>query len=157
MVNIKIKEGDEALDFCLPDQDEKERCLKDYKGKNVVLYFYPKDNTPGCSLEATMFSSFKSDFEKYNTVILGVSKDNCESHRCFIEKKDLNLTLISDVYKIIHKKYGVWRPKKFMGKERLGTVRSTFLIDKNSIIRKVWDNVKLNGHVEDVLNAVKKI
>ena len=125
----RLKEGDIAPDFCMPDQNEKQICLKDYKGKNIVLYFYPKDNTPSCSLEAMMFTKFKPEFEKYKTTILGVSKDSCDSHRKFIEKKNLNLTLISDTDKEIQKKYGVWRLKKFMGKEFVGTIRSTFLID----------------------------
>jgi peroxiredoxin Q/BCP len=152
-----IKEGETAPDFCMPNQDEKNICLKDYKGKNLVLYFYPKDNTPGCSMEAMMFTKYKPEFEKHNTTILGISKDSCESHRKFIEKKNLNLTLISDSEKKIHEKYGVWRLKKFMGKEFLGTIRTTFLIDKNGVIQKKWDNVKVNGHVEQVLNGVKKL
>jgi peroxiredoxin Q/BCP len=153
----KLKEGDTAPDFCMPDQNEKKVCLKDYKGKNIVLYFYPKDNTPGCSLEAMMFTKYKPEFEKYKTTIIGVSKDSCDSHRKFIEKKNLNLTLISDTDKEIQKKYDVWRLKKFMGREFLGTVRSTFLIDSNGKIKKIWDNVKVKNHVEQVLDEVKKL
>ena len=153
----RLKEGDMAPDFCMPDQNEKKVCLKDYKGKNIVLYFYPKDNTLGCSLEAMMFTKFKSEFEKNKTTILGVSKDSCDSHRKFIEKKNLNLTLISDTDKEIQKKYGVWRLKKFMGKEFVGTIRSTFLIDSNGKIKKIWDKVKVQGHVEQVLNEIKKL
>jgi peroxiredoxin Q/BCP len=153
----KLKEKDIAPDFCMPDQNEKQVCLKDYKGKNIVLYFYPKDNTPSCSLEAMTFTRYKSEFEKYNTTVLGISKDSCESHRKFIEKKNLNLTLISDTDKEIQKKYGVWRLKKFMGKEFIGTIRSTFLIDSNGEIKKIWDKVKVQGHVEQVLNEVKKL
>jgi peroxiredoxin Q/BCP len=108
-------------------------------------------------MEAMMFTKYKPEFEKHNTTILGISKDSCESHRKFIEKKNLNLTLISDSEKKIHEKYGVWRLKKFMGKEFLGTIRTTFLIDKNGVIQKKWDNVKVNGHVEQVLNGVKKL
>ena len=153
----RLKEGDIAPDFCMPDQNEKKVCLKDYKGKNIVLYFYPKDNTPGCSLEAMMFTKFKSEFEKNKTTILGISKDSCDSHRKFIEKKNLNLTLISDTDKEIQKKYGVWRLKKFIGKEFVGTIRSTFLIDSNGKIKKIWDKVKVQGHVEQVLNEIKKL
>ena len=141
----------------MPDQNEKKLCLKDYKGKNIVLYFYPKDNTPGCSLEAMMFTKFKLEFEKNKTTILGVSKDSCDSHRKFIEKKNLNLTLISDIDKEIQKKYGVWRIKKFMGKEFVGTIRTTFLIDSNGKIKKIWDKVKVQGHAEQVLDEVKKL
>ncbi|PNX49117.1 MAG: thioredoxin-dependent thiol peroxidase [Thermoplasmata archaeon M9B1D] len=153
----RLKEGDIAPDFCMPDQNEKKVCLKDYKGKNIVLYFYPKDNTPGCSLEAMMFTKYKPEFEKNKTTILGVSKDTCDSHRKFIEKKNLNLTLISDIDKEIQKKYGVWRLKKFMGKEFVGTIRTTFLIDSNGKIKKIWDKVKVQGHAEQVLDEVKKL
>jgi len=104
-----------------------------------------------------MFTKFKSEFEKNKTTILGVSKDSCDSHRKFIEKKNLNLTLISDTDKEIQKKYGVWRLKKFMGKEFVGTIRSTFLIDSNGKIKKIWDKVKVQGHVEQVLNEIKKL
>lgn len=153
----KLEVGDEAPDFCLLNQDEEQTCLKDYEGKNIVLYFYPKDNTPGCSMEAMMFTKYKPEFEKLSTTIVGISKDSCESHRKFIEKKNLNLTLISDEDKKIHQKYGVWRMKKFMGKEFMGTIRTTFLIDKNGKIRKIWDKVKVKNHAEDVLEEVKKL
>jgi len=156
-MNGKLKIGDIAPDFCLKNQDEENICLKDYKGKNVILYFYPKDNTPGCSMEAMTFTRYKPEFEKNNTTILGISKDSCQSHRKFIENKNLNITLISDEEKNIHEKYGVWRLKKFMGKEFLGTIRSTFLIDQNGKIRKIWDNVRVKGHVDQVLEEVKKL
>ena len=154
---IKLNENDIAPDFCLKNQDGKNVCLEDYQGKNVVLYFYPKDNTPGCSLEAMAFTKYKDEFEKHNTTIIGVSKDSCDSHKKFIKNKNLNITLISDIEKEIQKKYGVWRLKKFMGKEFIGTVRSTFLIDTNGKIKKIWDKVKVKGHVEEVLEEVKKI
>jgi peroxiredoxin Q/BCP len=157
MSNDTIAVGDKAPDFCLQNQDEKQICLKDYQGKNIVLYFYPKDNTPGCSLEAMTFTQFKDEFEEYNTVILGVSKDSCQSHQRFIQNKKLNITLISDPDKEIHKKYGVWRLKKFMGREFLGTIRSTFLINAEGIIEDIWDNVRVKGHVENVLEKVKKL
>jgi len=157
MKENKIKIGDIAPDFCMPNQDEEDICLKNYTGKNVVLYFYPKDNTPGCSLEAMTFTKYKDEFEKNNTTIIGISKDSCESHRKFIEKKNLNLNLVSDEDKEMQEKYGVWRLKKFMGKEFMGTVRSTFLIDSEGKVRRIWDKVKVKGHVEDVLNEVKKL
>ena len=156
MTNTKLKIGDKAPDFCLPNQDNEETCLKDYTGKNIVLYFYPKDNTPGCSLEAIMFSKYKEEFKKNNTTIFGISKDSCDSHKKFIENKNLNITLISDTEKEIHEKYGVWRLKKFMGKEFIGTVRTTFLIDEKGIIQNIWDNVKVKGHIEEVLEKVKE-
>jgi thioredoxin-dependent peroxiredoxin len=157
MSELKLNIGDFAPDFCLQNQDEQTICLKDYKGQHVVLYFYPKDNTPGCSMEAMMFTQFKDEFEKQNTIILGVSKDSCQSHKKFIENKKLNITLISDSEKKIHEKYGVWRMKKFMGKEFIGTIRTTFLIDKNGKIVHIWDNVKVKGHVNEVLEQVKKL
>ena len=153
----KLDEGDNAPDFCLKNQDEENICLRDFKGKNVVLYFYPKDNTPGCSLEAMAFTKYKSEFEKFNTTIIGASKDSCDSHKKFIKNKNLNITLISDIDKKIQERYGVWRLKKFMGREFMGTVRTTFLIDTNGKIRKIWDKVKVRGHVEDVLEKVKKL
>ena len=153
----ELKIGDNAPDFCMPDQDEKNVCLKDYKGKNVILYFYPKDNTPGCSMEAMAFTKYKQEFEDNNTTILGISKDSCDSHRKFIENKNLNITLVSDSDKKIQENYGVWRLKKFMGREFMGTVRSTFLIDSEGKIRKIWDKVKVKGHVEEVLDEVKKL
>jgi len=152
-----LQEGDIAPDFCLPNQDEEETCLSNYKGKNVVLYFYPKDNTPGCSLEAMQFTKYKQDFETADTTVLGISKDSCESHKKFIEKKNLNLTLISDADHKIQEQYGVWQKKKFMGKEFMGTVRSTFLIDKEGIIKKIWPKVKVQGHAEEVLLEVKAL
>jgi peroxiredoxin Q/BCP len=155
MADLKL--NDNAPDFCLKNQDEEEVCLKDFKGKNVVLYFYPKDNTPGCSLEAMTFTKYKDDFEKNNATIIGISKDSCESHRKFIKNKNLNITLISDTDKKIQETYGVWRLKKFMGKEFMGTVRSTFLIDSQGIIRKIWDKVKVKGHVEEVLEELKNL
>ena len=153
----KLNESDIAPDFCLKNQDEEDICLKDFLGRNVVLYFYPKDNTPGCSMEAMTFTRYKEEFEKHNTTIVGVSKDSCDSHRKFIENKNLNITLISDEDKEIQEKYGVWRLKKFMGKEFMGTVRTTFLIDNKGKIIKIWDKVKVKGHVEEVLEKVKQL
>ena len=153
----KLNENDLAPDFCLKNQDEEEICLNDFIGKNVILYFYPRDNTPGCSLEAMMFSKYKDEFEKYNTTIIGVSKDSCESHKKFIKNKNLNITLISDVKKELQKSYGVWDLKKFMGREFMGTIRTTFLIDSKGKIRRIWDKVKVKGHVEEVLEEVKNL
>ena len=151
---MRLKEKDKAPEFCLPDAEEKKHCLKDYRGKSVVLYFYPRDNTPGCTIEALDFSALKDRFKKKGAVILGVSKDGCASHQKFIDKQGLTITLLSDPDSSMQKKYGVWRPKKFMGREFLGTVRSTFLIDKKGIIKKYWDNVKAKGHAEEVLDSI---
>lgn len=152
-----VKIGDIAPDFSLRDINEKEYSLKDFDSKNILLYFYPKDNTPGCTIEAIDFSNYKKEFENLNTVIIGVSKDSIESHKKFIDSKNLKIILLSDPSSAIQKKYGVWRPKKFMGKEFLGTVRSTFLINKSKKIIQIWDNVSAKGHALEVLDYLKKL
>ena len=150
-----LVEGVKAPEFNLQDAYGKEHRLSDYFGKWVVLYFYPKDNTPGCTLEAIDFSRLKNDFEKYNAVILGVSKDSCVSHQKFIDSKGLTITLLSDSDASIQKIYGVWKPKKFMGKEFLGTMRTTYLIDTKGDITKRWDKVNPLGHAKNVLEEIK--
>jgi peroxiredoxin Q/BCP len=157
MSKSSLTEGQKAPDFCLPDQNENSVCLKDFDGKWIVLYFYPKDNTSGCTREAQDFTSLKGDFESENAVVLGVSKDSVKSHIKFIEKKELGITLLSDEETTIHQKYDVWRTKKNYGKEYLGTVRSTFLIDTEGNIAKIWDNVRTNGHAEKVLETLKSL
>lgn len=152
-----LKEGDKAPGFRLVDAYEKERMLEDYLGKWVVLYFYPKDNTPGCTLEALEFSDLKKDFESNDAVVLGVSKDSCESHQKFIDSRGLTISLLSDPNAEIQGIYGVWKPKKFMGREFLGTQRTTFLIDKKGIIRKIWDKVKPLGHAKKVLEEITSL
>ena len=150
-----FKQGETAPDFTLQDQDGKNVSLKDFKGKHVVLYFYPKDDTPGCTIEAIDFSKFKEQFKKANAVILGVSKDNCKSHQKFIDKQKLTITLLSDPETAVQKLYGVWGKKKFMGREYMGTLRTTLLIDPKGKIVKVWENVRVKDHAEDVLNALQ--
>ena len=157
MDQTTLKVGQSAPNFCLPDQNEKQVCLRDFNGKWVVLYFYPKDNTPGCTVEAMDFSRLKSQFEKNNAVVLGVSKDNCKSHQKFITGKKLTFPLLSDPETKVQKLYGVWRPKKFLGKEFLGTVRSTFLVDLQGNIAKIWDQVKVRGHGKEVLEEIEKL
>jgi thioredoxin-dependent peroxiredoxin len=153
---MELKAGQLAPKFCIPDAYERKTCLDDFKGKKIVLYFYPKDNTPGCTLEAIDFSKLKEDFEKENTVILGISKDSCKSHQDFIDKQGLVITILSDPDNQVQKKYGVYRLNKFLGKEYLGTARTTFLIDEQEIIRKIWNKVNVIGHAKDVLAAIKK-
>jgi len=157
MANISLKLGPLAPEFCLPNQNEDKICLKDFRGKWVVLYFYPKDNTPGCTIEALDFTKLKSQFEQNNAVVLGVSKDNCKSHQKFITGKKLTILLLSDSNTKIQKQYGVWRPKKFMGKEFLGTIRSTFLIDPQGKISRIWDKVSAKGHAREVLVELEKL
>ncbi|WP_406656779.1 peroxiredoxin [Methanolobus sp. ZRKC2] len=150
-----IPEGQEAPEFCLFDHNEKEQCLKDYRDKWIVLYFYPRDNTSGCTREAQDFTALKEEFESEGAVILGVSKDSVESHRKFIEKKDLGITLLSDESIDIHQLYGVWRMKMNYGKEYMGTVRSTYLIDPEGKVTATWDKVRTKGHAQKVLDSLK--
>jgi len=149
-----LKQGQKAPDFKLQDTNESDIKLSDFKGKWVVLYFYPKDNTPGCTIEAMEFSALKKDFEKLNTVVLGVSKDSCASHQKFTDKKNLTINLLSDPESRIQKLYGVWQKKKFMGREFMGTVRTTFLINPKGDIEKIWNNVKAKGHAQAVLDTL---
>jgi len=157
MEKTSLKVGRPAPDFCLLNQNEESVCLKDLRGKWVVLFFYPKDNTPGCTIEATDFTKLKSKFESMNAVILGVSKDNCKSHQKFITGKKLTIILLSDPATEVQKLYGAWRPKKFMGKEFLGTVRSTFLIDPQGKIARIWDGVSAKGHAQEVWEELRKL
>jgi peroxiredoxin Q/BCP len=135
----------------------KEICNYDFKGKWLVLYFYPKDNTPGCTLEARNFTYFEKEFEKLNTKVLGISPDSCESHRKFADKHDLTVTLLSDPEHLVLKKFDVWKPKKLYGREFLGVIRTTFLIDPNGNIRHIWSKVKVRGHIEEVIEKIKEI
>ena len=145
-----LEVGDKAPEFCLPNQDENEICLRDLKGKWIVLYFYPKDNTPGCTTEACDFTEAMPDFEGLDAVILGVSPDSPKKHRNFITKKELGITLLSDENKEVLEQYGVWQLKKMCGREYMGVVRSTFLIDPDGNIAEIWRNVRVKGHVEKV-------
>ncbi len=149
--------GDVAPEFCLPDQDGKEVCLKDFRGKWVVLYFYPKDNTSGCTREAIDFTENLKDFEALDAVVLGVSKDSVKSHKNFREKHNLKITLLSDPEHRVIEAYGAWKLKKRYGREYFGTERSTFIIDPDGKIRYIWRNVKVKGHVEEVKNKLKEL
>lgn len=140
--NLKI--GDKAPAFCLPDQDGKENCLSDYKGKWVVLYFYPKDNTPGCTVEGIDFTTVKKGLEAKNTVILGVSRDSIKSHQNFIVKQELTITLLSDPDHKVIEAYGAWQLKKMYGKESYGIARSTFLIDPEGKIAFAWPSLDVH-------------
>jgi peroxiredoxin Q/BCP len=152
-----MKIGDRAPKFSLKDAEEQVFSLDNFKGKYVVLYFYPKDNTSGCTLEALDFSRLQSEFKMKNAVVIGVSKDSCQSHRKFIDIHKLTVLLLSDSDSETQKKYGVWRPKRFMGREFLGTIRATFLIDPSGKIVHIWDSVSVKGHAEDVLDRLQKI
>ena len=151
-----IKEGNKAPDFSATDQNGKKIKLSSFKGKkNIVLYFYPKDMTPGCTTEAC---DFRDQFKKFkSTEILGVSIDSPERHQKFIGKYDLPFTLISDVDQKVVNKYGVWQEKKLYGRKFMGIVRSTFIIDKSGVVRKIFPKVKVKGHIDEVLEALKEL
>ena len=150
-----VKEGKKAPDFSGKNQDGKLVKLSSFKTKkNIVLYFYPKDMTPGCTTEAC---DFKDQFKKFkNTIIIGISTDSSERHRKFIDKYNLPFELIADENKKICEKYGVWQEKKLYGKTYMGIVRSTFIIDKIGIVQKIFTKVKVKGHVDEVLESLKK-
>lgn len=154
---LKLKVGQQAPDFTLQDQSENSVSLKDFKGKWVVLYFYPKDNTPGCTVEAIAFTKENPAFKKMDAEILGVSPDSCKSHQKFIAGQKLKITLLSDPDKKMLEKYGVWQLKKFMGREYMGVVRTTLLIDPKGKIAHIWPNVKVDGHAEDVKAKLKEL
>ncbi|SMC08346.1 thioredoxin-dependent thiol peroxidase [Nitratiruptor tergarcus] len=149
--------GQKAPDFCLPNQDEVEICLQDLKGKWVVLYFYPKDNTPGCTTEALDFTAHLEEFEELGAVVLGVSPQGCDSHKRFIEKKDLKVTLLCDEEIEVLKKYGAWGMKKMYGKEYEGVIRTTVLVDPQGNVAYIWPKVRVKGHVEKVLEKLREL
>ena len=156
MVAKEIKEGNKAPDFTALDQNGEKVKLSSFKDKkNVILYFYPKDMTPGCTTQACDFRDQQKKFK--NTVILGVSIDAQERHQKFIEKYDLPFTLLADTEKKLVQKYGVWQEKKLYGKTFMGIVRTTFLIDKKGAVRKIFPKVKVKNHIEEVLAELKEI
>ncbi|MBE0495371.1 MAG: thioredoxin-dependent thiol peroxidase [Campylobacterales bacterium] len=149
--------GDFAPEFCLPNQDEAEVCLRDIKGRWIVLYFYPKDNTPGCTTEACDFTAALPAFDALDAVVLGVSPDSPKKHRSFIEKKELGITLLADESTQMAQEYGVWQLKKMCGKEYMGIVRTTFIIDPQGKIAHVWENVKVKDHTKAVRETLAKL
>lgn len=146
-----LKEGDKAPAFELKDDSGKTVFLKDFKGKNVVLYFYPKDDTPGCTKEACDFQIDGKKFKSMNAVIVGVSADGVESHLKFKRKFGLSFPLLSDPDKEMIKAYGVWKEKSMYGKKYMGIERTTFIIDPSGTIKKIFPKVKVDGHIEEVL------
>ncbi len=153
-IALMLKEGDRAPEFTATTQDGGKISLGDYLGKNVVLYFYPKDNTPGCTKEACGFRDEFAELKKKGVVVLGVSVDSGKSHAKFADKYKLPFTLVSDEDKAIVQKYGVWGEKKFMGRTYMGTHRVTFLIGPDGRIRKIWPQVKPEEHAREVLAAL---
>lgn len=152
-----IEVGTKAPEFCLPNQDDVEICLRDLKGKWIVLYFYPKDNTPGCTTEACDFTEAMPDFEGLNAVILGVSADSTQKHRNFIAKKELGITLLSDESTEMMQEYGVWALKKNYGREYMGIVRSTYIIDPQGNVAASWTNVRVKEHVAKVKEKLAEL
>jgi peroxiredoxin Q/BCP len=150
VITVTVDIGDMAPAFKAKDREGKEHSLEDYKGKWVVLYFYPKDNTPGCTIEAMDFTAMRSEFEDMDTVVIGVSPDSEASHQRFTEKKDLDITLLSDPEHQILEPYGAWTEKKLYGKTFLGVVRSTVLIDPEGKVAHHWPKVKAKGHADQV-------
>lgn len=153
---MAIEIGDKAPDFTLQATTGEEVHLSDYQGKNVVLYFYPKDMTPGCTTEACDFRDQSEAFSDLNTVILGVSPDPVEKHQKFTDKYGLPFLLLADTEHEVAEKYEAWQLKKNFGKEYMGLVRSTYVIDKEGKIAKTWPKVKVKGHVEEALTFVKE-
>ncbi len=153
-IELKLTEGRKAPAFTAETNGGGTISLKDLKGKHVVLYFYPKDDTPGCTKEACGFRDAWKHFEKKGAVVLGVSPDSVKKHDKFVEKFALPFTLLADVDKKIVEAYGVWGKKKFMGREYMGVYRVTFLIDPDGKIKKIWPNVKPDLHAAEVLKAI---
>lgn len=154
---MSVNEGDKAPDFSLPTDGGGSVSLKDLKGKAVVLYFYPKDSTPGCTKEACGFRDLMPDFSKVDAEIIGVSKDSVKRHDNFKAKYELPFRLASDEDGDVCERYGVWVEKSMYGKKFMGIERATFLIDAKGKVRKVWRKVKVSGHVEEVLEAAKAL
>ena len=144
-------------DFALPATGDQEIRLSDLAGRHVVIYFYPKDSTPGCTTEGQDFRDHHAEFEKLDTVILGVSRDGLKSHENFKSKQEFPFELLSDKEEVLCRQFDVIKPKKMYGKEVIGIERSTFLLDREGILRREWRGVKVKGHVEEVLEAVKSL
>jgi len=154
----KVKEGDIAPQFTLQDEKGNEVSLSDFRGKSaVVLYFYPKDMTSGCTAEAQSFRDLKGRFTRAGAVILGVSPDSAESHQKFCTKEKINFPLLVDEGHKVASAYGVWKKKSMYGKSYYGIERTTFLIDKEGKVAKIWPKVKVEGHADEVLAAVKAL
>ncbi len=149
--------GEKAPDFEAFDQDGKKISLKQFKGKELVLYFYPKDNTPGCTKEACSLKERYSTFKKKSISIIGVSKDSQQSHQKFIEKYDLPFILISDTDKKVQEAYGVWQEKNMYGKKVMGTIRTTFIIGADQTIAHIFNKINCENHAEEVLDKLEEL
>jgi thioredoxin-dependent peroxiredoxin len=150
-----VREGEPVPDFTLPADDGSKMALSKLRGSPVVLYFYPRDDTPGCTAEACAFRDRKAELARLGAKIFGISTDDLDSHARFRQKFDLNFPLLADTEHKVAEQYGAWREKVRFGKTSMGVQRSTFLIDADGTIRRAWTNVKVEGHDEEVLEAVK--
>ncbi len=153
----ELEPGDKAPAFSMPRDGDGTISLKDLKGQKIVLYFYPKDDTSGCTKQAIAFTEHKAEFDAIGATIVGVSRDTVAKHDKFIAKHDLGIALGSDEEGAVTEAYGVWQEKKMYGKTYMGIVRSTFLIDEKGVIREIWRKVKVKDHVEAVLEAAKAL
>jgi peroxiredoxin Q/BCP len=153
----ELEIGDKAPEFCLTETEGEEICLSDLIGKWVVLYFYPKDNTKACTMEALEFTFAESDFEDMGAKVIGVSPDSLESHAKFKEKHELTIELLSDTEKKVLEDYGVWQLKKMFGREYMGVVRSTFLINPAGKFSHIWRKVRVKGHVDNVKEKLAEL
>jgi len=154
-VSETLREGAEAPDFNLPAGDGRTLSLHDFRGQNVVLYFYPKDNTTGCTAEACSFRDHDADLRDAGAVVLGVSPDSVKSHAGFANKYSLSFPLLSDPDHTVSNQYGVWKQKSMYGRQYMGIERTTFLIGPDGKIKKIWPKVKVNGHTAEVLAALR--
>ncbi len=150
-----VEEGKKAPDFSLKNQDGETISLKDFKGKNIILYFYPKDNTSGCTKEACNFRDEFPKFKNLDAVVLGVSPDSVKSHKKFADKYELPFNLLSDEDRNVLEAYGVWKEKSLYGRKYMGVERTTVVIDENGKIRKIFPKVKVDGHNKELLDALK--
>jgi thioredoxin-dependent peroxiredoxin len=157
MMTDWIEQGQKAPAFSLPADDGSKVRLADFLGRPVVLYFYPKDDTPGCTRQACAFRDRQAEMKKLGAVVLGVSADSVESHDAFRKKFRLNFPLLADVDHAVAEKFGAWREKHMYGKTSLGIQRSTFLIDAEGKVAKVWKRVSVDGHDEKVIDAIAKL
>lgn len=153
-----LKTNQAAPEFSSPNQRNETVSLSSFKGKkHVVLYFYPKDDTPGCTIQANQFTALASEFAKHNAVVIGVSRDSCASHQAFIDKYGLKLDLLADTSGELCTSYGVWQEKEKNGEKKMGIVRSTFIIDKNGIVREALYGVSPEGHAQEMLRKVSQL
>lgn len=156
-VSQELKVGNKVSNFILASDNQGEIELKNFLGKNVVIYFYPKDDTPGCTVEAKDFSCMLDEFTKLNTVVIGISKDDLKSHEKFRNKHGLSHILLADTTTEVANKFGSWGEKSMYGRKYMAVLRKTFLINKEGKIHKIWHDVKIKGHVQEVLEEIKQM